>query len=158
MAKVNPPLRSLSDKSAMIEGILDGTIDIIATDHAPHSEIDKMCTMDEAAFGISVLETALPSLISLTKTSKITIPLLIEKLTVNPASFLNLDIGSIEVGKIADLTIFNPTEKWKIQASKFLSKGKNTPLDGDTLTGKIKTTIKKGVPIYDDKREGVTKV
>ena len=158
MAKVNPPLRSLSDKSAMIEGILDGTIDIIATDHAPHSEIDKMCTMDEAAFGISVLETALPSLISLTKTSKITIPLLIEKLTVNPASFLNLDIGSIEVGKIADLTIFNPTEKWKIQASKFLSKGKNTPLDGEILTGKIKTTIKKGVPIYDDKREGITKV
>ena len=149
MAKVNPPLRSLADKNAMIEGLLDGTIDIIATDHAPHSEVDKMCTMNEAAFGISVLETALPSLISLTETSAVSLPLLIEKLTVEPANFLNLDTGSIEVGKIADLTIFSATEEWKVEPNNFLSKGKNTPLEGDILKGKIKATIKKGVTIYD---------
>ena len=148
MAKVNPPLRSFEDKNAMIEGILDGTIDIIATDHAPHSQVEKMCTMNEAAFGISVLETALPSLISLTERTKIPIPLLIEKLTIAPAKFLNLDIGSIEPKKVADLTIFDPTEEWEIQPNNFLSKGKNTPLEGDILKGKIKTTIKKGVPIY----------
>ena len=149
MAKVNPPLRSLADKNAMIDGLLDGTIDIIATDHAPHSKVDKMCTMDEAAFGISVLETALPSLISLTETSEVSLPLLIAKLTVEPANFLNLDIGSIEVGKIADLTIFSATDEWQVQATKFLSKGKNTPLEGDILKGKVKATIKKGVTIYD---------
>ena len=149
MAKVNPPLRSLADKNAMIEGLLDGTIDIIATDHAPHSKVDKMCTMDEAAFGISVLETALPSLISLTETSEVSLPLLIDKLTVEPANFLNLDIGSIEVGKIADLTIFSATDEWQVQTSNFLSKGKNTPLEGDILKGKVKATIKKGVTIYD---------
>lgn len=149
MAKVNPPLRSLADKNAMIDGLLDGTIDIIATDHAPHSEVDKMCTMNEAAFGISVLETALPSLISLTETSAVSLPLLIEKLTVEPANFLNLDTGSIEVGKIADLTIFSATEEWKVEPNNFLSKGKNTPLEGDILKGKIKATIKKGVTIYD---------
>ena len=107
-----------------------------------------MCTMNEAAFGISVLETALPSLISLTETTKIPIPLLIEKLTIAPAKFLNLDIGSIEPKKVADLTIFDPTEEWEIQPNNFLSKGKNTPLEGDILKGKIITTIKKGVPIY----------
>ena len=108
-----------------------------------------MCSMNEAAFGISVLETALPSLISLTETSAVSLPLLIEKLTVEPANFLNLDTGSIEVGKIADLTIFSATEEWKVEPNNFLSKGKNTPLEGDILKGKIKATIKKGVTIYD---------
>lgn len=149
-AKVNPPLRSKEDVSVMAEGLSDGTIDFIATDHAPHSAIDKMCTFQEAAFGISVLETALGSVLTLVHNGLITLPKLISKLTTEPASFLNSNLGTLQVGKPADITIFDPNWEWYVDSSKFLSKGKNTPLNGQYLKGKVKATFLGGQKVYED--------
>ena len=108
-AKVNPPLRARSDMEPMAEGLRDGTIDVIATDHAPHNAIEKLCTFDEAAMGISVLETALGSVMSLVHEGQIGLPLMVEKLTSAPAAFLGrTDIGSLRPGAYADVTVFRP--------------------------------------------------
>ncbi len=157
-AKVNPPLRSRLDADAMVEGLKDGTIDVIATDHAPHTRVDKLCTFDEAAFGISVFETALGSLMSLVHADRIPLPLLIEKLTLAPARFLlasdkhwhRLDegLGTLKTGAPADVTIFDPEAEWVVEADSFVSKGKNTPLDGTTLKGRVTTTIVGGEVVY----------
>ena len=135
-AKVNPPLRSSHDLEALICGLKDGTIDFIATDHAPHSTAEKHCTFEEAACGISVLETALGSLMSLVRNGAITLPLMIEKLSSAPANFLGLDSGTLRVGAPADVTVFDPDVEWVVNASNFISKGKNTPLAGSSLKGK----------------------
>ena len=140
-AKVNPPLRSRDDVEAMVQGLVDGIIDFIATDHAPHNRVEKLCTFDDAAFGISGLETALGSLISLVHTGKITLPLLIERLTVAPARFLDSKLGTLQKGAPADVTIFDPDVEWVVDASQFASKGKNTPLEGATLKGRVVATI-----------------
>ena len=149
-AKVNPPLRNKADVSVMAEGLSDGTIDFIATDHAPHSSIDKMCTFQEAAFGISVLETALGSVLTLLHNGSITLPKLISKLSTEPARFLNSNLGTLQVGKPADITIFDPNKGWYVDSSKFLSKGKNTPLNGQSLRGKVKATFLGGKRVYED--------
>ena len=148
-AKVNPPLRSRSDVEAMVRGLNDGVIDLIATDHAPHNRVEKLCSFDEAAFGISVLETALGSLMSLVHADDISLPLLIEKLTVAPARFLGRDdLGTLRDGAPADVTIFDPDSEWVVDASTFASKGKNTPLDGATLKGQVVATIVGGQVVY----------
>ncbi len=98
-AKVNPPLRARADKEAMAEGLSDGTIDVIATDHAPHGQIEKLCTFEEAAMGISALETAMGSVMSLVHAGHLTLPMMIEKLTSGPARFLGrTDIGTLHSG------------------------------------------------------------
>ena len=149
-AKVNPPLRSRADVEAMVQGLQDGTIDFIATDHAPHNQVEKLCTFEEAAFGISVLETALGSLMSRVHGGEINLPLLIEKLTVGPARFLDRsDLGTLKEGAAADITIFNPESEWVVDASRFASKGKNTPLDGATLKGQITLTVVAGEVVYE---------
>ena len=142
LAKVNPPLRAEADRLAMIEGLKEGTIDFIATDHAPHNRTDKMCTFQEAAFGISVLETALGQLMSLVHQDLLDLPLLIEKLTLGPAKFLGReDMGTLKVGALADVTLIDPDAEWVVDAESFVSKGKNTPIDGATLRGQVVATI-----------------
>ena len=150
MAKVNPPLRTERDVSAMIEGLSDGTIDMIATDHAPHSTVDKMCSFQEAAFGISVLETALGSILKLFHENLIDLSTLISKLTYAPATFLKSNLGTMNIGAQADLTIFDPNEEWVVLSDNFKSKGKNTPLETTILKGKVKATVYGGNIIYQD--------
>ena len=145
LAKVNPPLREQFDVDAMIEGLRDGTIDFIATDHAPHNRTDKECTFHEAAFGISTLETALGQLMSLVHSGAIALPLLIEKLTAAPARFLGRDdLGTLRQGAPADITIIDPDTDWIVDTTQFASKGKNTPLQGATLKGRVHATLVAG--------------
>jgi len=147
-AKVNPPLRTPKDNEALVGGLKDGTIDIIATDHAPHAEKDKKCEFVRAAFGISVFETALGSLMSLVHDDKIDLNTLIAKLTAGPAKILNKPLGTLKTGSIADVTVFDPNRQWLVDTSKFVSKGKNTPLAGRTLKGKVMATIYGGRVVY----------
>ena len=148
-AKVNPPLREQDDVDAMIEGLRDGTIDFIATDHAPHNRTDKECTFHEAAFGISTLETAVGQLMSLVHSGAIGLPLLIEKLTIAPARFLRRDdLGTLRQGASADITIIDPDAEWVVDTAKFASKGKNTPLQGATLRGRVWTTVVAGNVVF----------
>ena len=150
-AKVNPPLRTQADVDALIEGLIDGTIDAIATDHAPHADNDKCCEFSLAPFGISGLETAFGSLMKLVHDGKVTLPLIIEKLTTAPAGIIGNNHGingSLSVGDPADIVILNPNAEWTVDVSKFASKGKNTPLAGETLKGKVTVTIYGGNIVY----------
>ena len=149
-AKVAPPLRSGSDRTAMAEGLRDGTVDFVATDHAPHGRTDKLCTFDEAANGISVLETALGSVMSLVHDGALALPLAIERLTASPARFLSMDLGTLKPGAPADVTIFDPDAEWLVDPARFASKGKNTPLAGTKLRGRVMTTIAGGEVVYHD--------
>ena len=149
-AKVNPPLRTESDIESLIEGLNEGTIDIIATDHAPHTLNDKLCEFGTAASGISGFETMLGSLMKLVDTGKITLPLLIAKLTSEPGRLLGGRFGSLTPGVSADITIFDPEAAWTVEAGKFASKGKNTPLDGETLKGKVICTVFGGAVVFKD--------
>ena len=150
-AKVNPPLRRRDDMERMTAGLADGTIDVIATDHAPHGRIEKLCTFEEAAMGISVLETALGSVLSLVHGGMISLPLAIEKLTTAPASFLGrTDIGGLRPGAGADVTIFDPSAEWTVDTEAFVSKGKNSPLHGRTLRGRVVTTVVGGKVAFSE--------
>ena len=140
-AKVAPPLRSAEDVEAVVAALKEGVVDFIATDHAPHSTVDKMTTFDEAANGISNLETAFGSLMTLVHGGHISLPLLIEKLNAAPATFLGKELGTLKKGAPADVAILDPDAEWIVDAQAFASKGKNTPLDGATLKGKVVTTI-----------------
>ena len=151
-AKVTPPLRSRGDVEAMVQGLKDGVVDFIATDHAPHNRVEKLCSFDEASFGISGLETALGSLMALVHTGEISLPLLVERLTAAPARFLGRDdLGTLKDGAPADVTILDPDAEWMVDATKFVSKGKNTPLDGATLKGQVVATIVGGEIKYNAK-------
>jgi dihydroorotase len=153
-AKVNPPLRTIEDNKALLDGLIDGTIDAIATDHAPHTEQDKCCEFNLASFGISSLETAFASLMSLVHSGSISLNTLIHKLTAGPALILNNrygQLGTLKVGSEADITIFHPAEEWLVDVTKFFSKGKNTPLGGKLLKGRIKCTIFQGEIVFSDK-------
>ena len=150
-AKVNPPLRTQRDVQALIEGLKEGVIDAIATDHAPHTVDDKMCQFDQAPFGISGFETALGSLMGLVHRGSIDLVTLILKLTHGPASFLQRDdLGTLKAGATADVTIFDPNMEWVVDPSAFASKGKNTPLASETLKGKVMATIYSGDVVYRD--------
>ncbi|MBQ9117724.1 MAG: dihydroorotase [Clostridia bacterium] len=143
--KVNPPIREEIDRLAIIEGLKDGTLDCIVTDHAPHHADDKNVEYNLAAFGISGIETSFGFAIKyLYETGVLTLPQLAEKMSYNPAKILDLDGGEIAVGKAADLTIANIDEKWVVDSSKFVSKGKNTPFNGYELKGVVKYTIVDG--------------
>ena len=141
-AKVNPPLRARADMEAMVAGLRDGVIDVIATDHAPHNSVEKLCTFQEAAMGISVLETALGSLMSLTHSGEVPLRVIVDKLTNAPAKFLGRsDIGTLQDGALADVTIFDTAAEWVVESDKFVSRGKNSPYHGSTLSGQVVTTI-----------------
>ena len=148
-AKVSPPLRSPSDVEAVVQGLREGVIDFVATDHAPHNRVDKMCTFSEAAFGISVLETALGSLMSIVHAGQLPLSRAIESLTAAPARFLGRDLGTLRQGAPADVTIFDPDAEWVVDSARFASKGKNTPLDGTTLKGRVVATIVGGEVVHE---------
>ncbi|HEX78793.1 MAG TPA: dihydroorotase [Dehalococcoidia bacterium] len=153
MAKVNPPLRTQSDVAALIGGLNDGTIDIIATDHAPHTDKDKQKEFAAAAPGISGFETALASLMGLVHSGQIELKTLIAKLTSEPAKIISDRfgrLGTIEVGVSADVTVFDPDLEWTVNTEYFFSKGKNTPLNGKKLKGKVIATIYNGIIVYRD--------
>jgi len=158
-AKVNPPLRTKRDIRALIEGLKDGVIDIIATDHAPHTEADKLAEFALAPFGISGFETTLGSLMSLVHDGQLTMATLISKLTCEPAKIIgNNELGTLTIGASADITIFDPDREWVVDTKSFASKGKNTPLAGSTLKGKVMATIFGGTLVYKDdsiKVEGI---
>ena len=149
-AKVNPPLRSRADTDALVAGLAEGVIDFIATDHAPHARVDKLCTFDDAALGISALETALGSVMSLVHDGRVPLPLLVKKLTAAPARFLGRDdMGTLRPGAPADITVFDPEAEWVVDVGSFKSKGKNSPLDGVTLKGKVMATIVGGEVVFE---------
>ncbi len=150
-AKVNPPLRTARDVEALIAALKEGVIDAIATDHAPHEDVEKMCEFDIAAFGISGLETALGSLLALVHGGKLDLATLISKLTAEPARILGQsEIGTLRVGAAGDVTIFDPEVEWVVDPSAFASKGKNTPLGGCLLKGKVMATICRGEVVHKD--------
>jgi len=150
-AKVNPPLRTREDTRALLRALDDGVIDIIATDHAPHTEADKNCEFTQAAFGISGFETALGSLAGLIFKSDLSLNTLIAALTLGPARILKYEkLGTLEIGAPADVTIFDLHKEWTVDTDKFASKGKNTPLAGATLKGKVMATLFQGQPVYLD--------
>ena len=150
-AKMNPPLRSREDLEAVIEGIIDGTIDIIATDHAPHHFDEKNVEFEKAANGIVGFETALAlSYTELVEKGHISLLQMIEKLTINPAQMLKIDKGKIECGKAADIILVDFDNEYRVDVSKFASKGKNSPFDGFKVKGRVKTTIVGGKIVYED--------
>ncbi len=147
-AKMNPPLRTSKDVKAIIKGLKDGTLDVIATDHAPHSEDEKNVEFDIAPFGIVGLETALPLSLKLVEDNILTISQVIEKLTINPANIVNSDKGTLKKNKVADITIYDPKEEYLIDKNNFYSKGKNTPFQDWKVRGKVKYTIVSGKIVY----------
>jgi dihydroorotase len=153
-AKVNPPLRTQRDVDALVQGLAEGVIDCIATDHAPHTGEDKDRTFPEAAFGISGLETALGSLLPLVHSGHLGMATLVQRLTAGPARVLNrpdLCPATLRPGSPADVTIFDPDAEWVVDTGIFASKGKNTPLEGTTLTGRVVATIVAGHIVYEGK-------
>lgn len=149
LAKVNPPIRTEEDRLAIIEGLKDGTIDIIATDHAPHAKEEKDKPLTEAPSGMLGLEAALPLCIEkLVKEAGMSMMEVLDKLTAKPAAMYNIDRGDLRVGGPADIVIFNLNEKWTVTG--FHSKSQNSPFLGEELTGKVKYTICKGKVVYKD--------
>ncbi|MBX6359929.1 MAG: dihydroorotase [Acidobacterium ailaaui] len=149
-AKMNPPLRSEADRQAMLEGIIEGTVDAIATDHAPHAAHEKEQEFERAPNGITGLETALGLTIAfLHQKHKLPLSRVLALLSTQPAGLLNLKgRGSLVVGSFADVVIFDPKKQWTFRASDTKSKSKNTPFDGWTLTGKVVFTISEGRIVY----------
>ncbi len=148
-AKVNPPLRTARDRESLVEGLCDGTINIVATDHAPHTRADKDFSFAQAAFGISGFETALGSLMGLVHRGEIELPTLVFRLTAEPAKILGrAGLGNLSVGSEADITIFDPHAEWIVDPGQFVSKGRNTPLTGETLRGKVIATVVAGEIVF----------
>ena len=150
LTKVNPPLRTERDRYALIQGLKDGTIDFIATDHAPHSREEKARPLNEAPSGMIGLETALAlGITNLVRKGHLTMLQLLEKMTVNPARFYGLDCGTLKEGAAADLVIFDEREAWTVEEDKFHSKSCNSPFIGMELYGKVCCTICGGQVVYE---------
>ena len=148
-AKMSPPLRSAEDVSALIEGLKDGTIDAIATDHAPHSPMDKDVEFDAAACGIVGLETSLALVLGLVDKGLLTLKEAITAMTVNPARVLSLDAGTFDIGSPADIAVVDLERRWVVDPSKFQSKGRNTPFKGKRLKGLVVKTLIEGGVVYE---------
>jgi len=149
--KMSPPLRTSDDVEAIKEGLRDGTIDIIATDHAPHDITDKHLEYQNACFGIVGLETALPLSLKLVDEKILSLSNVIKKLTSTPADIFSLRAGNLSLGSDADILIFNPSLEYAIDISKFHSKSKNSPFDGWKVKGKTTHTLVRGKTVYSDK-------
>lgn len=151
LARVNPPLRTAADVAAIVEGLRDGTIDCIATDHAPHAAEEKARPLTEAPSGMVGLETALAiTLTQLYHSGAMELTEILQKMTAGPAQLLNLPYGKLAVGAVADLTLFDLNGKWTIDPVNFRSKGRNTPFAGWSVQGKVKYTLVGGRVIYRD--------
>lgn len=147
-AKMNPPLREATDVAAIKEGLKDGTIDAIATDHAPHHQDEKDVEFNVAMNGIIGLETSLPLSLKLVKEGILTLNQLIEVMSCNPSKILGLSRGNLAAGAIADITVINPNIEWVVEAESLASKSKNSPWIGQTLTGAAVVTIVGGKVAY----------
>lgn len=153
-AKVNPPLRTEADTAACLAGLLDGTIGCIATDHAPHAVQDKLCEFDAAAFGISGLETAFALCMTLVHAGRLPLGRLVEALTVGPVRSFGLDariegLGTLSPGAPGDVVLIDPEAEWAVDPAGFASKGKNTPLAGRRLRGRVVATLYEGRLVFD---------
>jgi dihydroorotase len=147
---MNPPLRTEEDRRAIVAGLRDGTIDCIATDHAPHTNYEKDREFDFAPFGITGLETALPvCLEALVRRGRFRLPRVIDLLTRRPAAVLGLGSGTLAPGAPADICLFSPEETWTYDARAGFSKSANSPWHGRTFQGRVKTTIVDGRIVYD---------
>jgi len=146
--KMSPPLRARRDIDAILAGLADDTIDIIATDHAPHDLVDKQVEYSAACFGIVGLETLLPLTMRLVEDKVLTLVRAVDKLTARPAALFNLDKGTLKPGADADVVVFDPTAEYVIDASQFKSRSKNTPFNGWTVRGKIMHTLVAGKTVY----------
>lgn len=153
--KMNPPLRTKEDVEALKQGLKDNIMDVISTDHAPHTAKDKNQSMKKAPFGIVGIETvAALTYTELVLKDYLTPMQMAEKMSYNPAKVIGSDRGSLEEGKPADIVIFDPEKTYKIDAEKFASKGRNTPFHGRTVTGEVKITICDGKIIYENETTG----
>jgi dihydroorotase len=153
LAKVNPPLRTEHDRQAMVRALKDGVLDVIATDHAPHTAADKQKDFAQAASGISGFETAFGSLMGLVHSGQMTLAELIYRLTAAPAQILGGKFGKLGcliVGTVVDIVIINPNKEWVVDVDSFASRGKNTPLDGMKLKGKVLAALPQGKIVYMD--------
>ena len=149
LARVNPPLRTAQDVKGIIAGLKDGTIDAIATDHAPHSAEEKARPLVRAPSGMIGLETSLAiTLTQLYHTGKMELPEIIRRMSTNPSDILHLPKGRMSLGVDGDLTIFDPNEEWTVDPERFASKARNTPFGGWKVKGRVKYTIVKGRVIY----------
>ena len=152
MARVNPPLRTRNDVAGIIAGLRDGTIDVIATDHAPHSAEEKARSLTRAPSGMIGLETSLAiALTQLYHTRRMDLPAIIKRMSTTPADILRLPRGRMSLGAQADLVLFDPDEEWTVDPEQFASKARNTPFAGWKVKGKVKYTIVKGEVIYQDR-------
>ena len=148
-AKMNPPLRTWSDVQAIKEGLRDGTIDVIATDHAPHATQEKQQDFTEAPFGIVGLETALSLTLGLVEEGVLSLEQAVEKLTSAPAAAFGLKKGTLAAGADADVVIVDQHEQWEVDPSKFRSKSRNTPFGGWKVKGRVKKTIVGGRVVFE---------
>jgi dihydroorotase len=154
--KMNPPLRSARHRDAILEGLADGTIDILCSDHAPHCDYEKEVEFDYAPFGITGLETELAlSLMQLVHTKRMSLGSLIAKYTVNPARLLNLPKGTLSVGADADVTIFDPEAEWIFHTEESASKSRNSPFNGWKLKGRAVATIVGGKTVWTEHNDAV---
>lgn len=152
LGRVNPPIRTEKDRYALIQGLKDGVIDVIATDHAPHAAEEKAKDMAHAPSGMIGLETALALCIThLVRKGHLTMPEMLSKMTVNPARLYHLDAGQIKVGAPADIVIFDENEKWTVGPS-FKSKSSNSPFIGMEVYGRVKYTLCNGKTVYTDRK------
>jgi dihydroorotase len=147
-AKMNPPLREAADVAAIKAGLKDGTIDVIATDHAPHHIDEKDVEFDAAMNGIIGLETSLPLSLKLVAEGVITLDQMIEKMSCNPSNILGLDRGSLKTGSIADITVIDPAAQWTVESDKLASKSKNSPFLGWNVTGAAACTVLAGKVVF----------
>ncbi|MFL5550737.1 MAG: dihydroorotase [Gemmatimonadaceae bacterium] len=153
-AKMNPPLRTAADVEALRDAVKDGTIDLIATDHAPHHYDEKEREFADAPNGIVGLETALAVVVTnLVETGYLSFPQLVDRMSCTPARIFNLPGGSLARGAAADVTVFDPRLRWKVDPTRFLSKGRNTPYSGVTLVGRAACTIVAGSVVF---RSGIS--
>ncbi len=149
-AKMNPPLRSSDDVAAIKRSLKDGTLDVISTDHAPHSENEKNAEFDQAPFGIIGLETSLALSLKLVEEKVLSLTELVRKMSLNPAQILKIDRGHLSVGAAADITIFDPEAEWTVEKEKLESKSKNSPFLGWKLKGKATDVFCEGKQVLKD--------
>jgi dihydroorotase len=148
--KMNPPLREKSDQDALFAGLADGTIEILASDHAPHASYEKEVEFADAPFGIVGLETELGLFIKLLiEGGVLDWPTMLAKLTINPARLLHLDRGTLAPGAPGDVTLIDPKSSWTVDSSRFHSLSRNTPFDGWELPGRAVSTIVNGTAVWN---------
>jgi dihydroorotase len=145
---MNPPLREAADVAAIKAGLADGTIDTIATDHAPHHQDEKDVEFDAAMNGIIGLETSLPLSLKLVRDGVLTIGQLVEKMSCNPSNILGLQRGSLASGRVADITLIDPLAEWTVDSDKLASKSKNSPFLGWKMIGAATATILAGMVVH----------